>query len=353
MAVLDIQQLTKTEGNSTLLPPVDLQIHERQCVAIWCRHEIGKALLHLLAGWAPPSEGRIVLQGQLLSENSKNLMKQVGVFFLDDRLYGRLKVKEYLSFFKRLYGTNTPLDDVIQQVGLRDKKGTRCSRLTFSEKRRLHLARCIIHRPALVLLEDPEHNVDMESRAIIRRTIEYLTDSGTAVLLTTPFLEDAISITGDVYRLNEQGLKKIETSDADDDSLNDVKEKDEPTLDSGHDTDMIQPVRLEKVPAKWGDKIILFDPVEIDFVESVEGVSHLHVKGESFPCALTLSDLEFRLNGYGFYRCHRSYVVNLQRVREVVKWTRSSYSLILDDQKKSSIPLSKSNLSELKKTLGF
>lgn len=353
MTVLNIQHLTKTEGNSTLLPPIDLQIHKRQCVAIWCRHEIGDVLLRLLTGFTPPSEGRIVLQGHLLSENSKNLMQQIGVLLLDDRLYERLKVKEYLSFFKRLYDADTPLDDVIQQVGLRDKERTRCSQLTVSEKRRLHLGRCIIHRPALVLMEDPEQNVDMESRAIIRRTIEHLTAEGTAVLLTTPFLEDAISMTDNVYRLNEQGLKKIETSDENDDNPNNAKEKNEPASDSGNGTDIIRPVRLKKVPAKVSDKIILFDPVEIDFAESVEGVSHLHVKGESFPCTMTLSDLEQKLNGFGFYRCHRSYVVNLQRVREVIKWTRSSYSLILDDRKKSSIPLSKSNLGELKNMLGF
>lgn len=101
----------------------------------------------------------------------------------------------------------------------------------------------------------------------------------------------------------------------------------------------VQPVRFEKIPAKVGDKLILFDPTEIDYIESHEGVANLHVLQGSYACSMSLSDLEARLKGFGFYRCHRSYLVNLQKVREVITWTRNSYSLILDNQTKSSIPL--------------
>lgn len=115
----------------------------------------------------------------------------------------------------------------------------------------------------------------------------------------------------------------------------------------------VQPVRFEKIPAKVGDKLILFDPTEIDYIESHEGVANLHVLQGIYACSMSLSDLEGRLKGFGFYRCHRSYLVNLQKVREVITWTRNSYSLILDDHSKSSIPLSKGKYDELKKIIGI
>ena len=80
---------------------------------------------------------------------------------------------------------------------------------------------------------------------------------------------------------------------------------------------------------------------------------HLHIKGEGFPTTFTLNELEERLQHFGFFRCHRSYIVNLQKVREVITWTRNSYSLILDDEKKSNIPLSKTKMAELKGMLGL
>jgi ABC-2 type transport system ATP-binding protein len=59
------------------------------------------------------------------------------------------------------------------------------------------------------------------------------------------------------------------------------------------------------------------------------------------------------LRSYGFFRCHRSYIVNLQKVREVVTFTRNSYSLVLDDARKSSVPLSKTKMAELKEMMGI
>ncbi|NGY80208.1 LytTR family transcriptional regulator (plasmid) [Bacillus megaterium] len=112
-------------------------------------------------------------------------------------------------------------------------------------------------------------------------------------------------------------------------------------------------VRFEKIPAKVNEKIILFNPTEIEFIESNEGVANLHVNGEVFPCSYTLNELFNRLEAFGFFRCHRSYIVNLQKVREVITWTRNSYSLILDDHEKSSIPLSKGKLGELKEIIGL
>ena len=82
--------------------------------------------------------------------------------------------------------------------------------------------------------------------------------------------------------------------------------------------------------------------------------SHLYMLREkNFQRCLRLNELEERLQHFGFFRCHRSYIVNLQKVREVITWTRNSYSLILDDEKKSNIPLSKSKMAELKAMLGL
>ncbi|MCR8844647.1 LytTR family transcriptional regulator DNA-binding domain-containing protein [Paenibacillus sp. SC116] len=68
---------------------------------------------------------------------------------------------------------------------------------------------------------------------------------------------------------------------------------------------------------------------------------------------MTLQQLEEKLRVYGFFRCHRSYIVNVQRIREVIIWSRNSYSLILDDDKKSKVPLSKNKYEEMKSVMGL
>lgn len=208
MPLLEIKQLTKTDGNASLLPKIDLQLTKGQCVVIQCRHDIGHLLLQLLIGSVPPSEGEILFQGKRLNAD-KSALQQIGILLLDDRLYERLKVKHYLALFNRLYGAGQVVDTVMKQIGLADRADTYCSQLTVSEKRRLQIGRCIIHRPWLVIMEDPEQNVDLESRVIIRNVIEQLTVAGTAVLLTLSFLEDAISLKMKCTALMKTRLQKL------------------------------------------------------------------------------------------------------------------------------------------------
>ena len=74
---------------------------------------------------------------------------------------------------------------------------------------------------------------------------------------------------------------------------------------------------------------------------------------EQYVGAFRMGDLEERLGKFGFFRCHRSYIVNMQKVRELVKWTRNSYSLKLESYPKTDIPLSKAKISELKSMYEF
>lgn len=154
-------------------------------------------------------------------------------------------------------------------------------------------------------------------------------------------MESAITTADTVYRLDDNGLKKIET------------EKVEGTESVNTEKESEIPFRFNKIPTKVNDKIVLFDPPEIDYIESNDGQSMIYIKGEVFPSTLTLTKLEERLRPFGFFRCHRSYIVNLQKVREVITWTRNSYSLILEDKNNSSVPLSKTKMASLKEMLGL
>ncbi|MFX3636562.1 MAG: LytTR family transcriptional regulator DNA-binding domain-containing protein [Candidatus Pristimantibacillus sp.] len=382
MAILQIDQLMKRQGNTLLLPTINLQITGGQCVVIQCNNELSNMLIQLLLGAVPASSGKVLIEGADLRHNYKQYSHKIGISLLSDGLYERLTLRDYLLFYKKLYDVTVSIDDALRRVGLWDQKSNRISTLSLSERKRLQLGRTIIHNPSLIILEEPEQNVDIETRIIIRRLIAELRNEGKAILITTSYLEDAVSITNEVYRLNEHELKKIEIIDETQPDANieyDVPDTDqhkhvpveaeeelllpdplenqtqvqEAEVISPAPVETSRPVRVEKIPAKVDDKIILFDPTEINFIESSEGVSLLHVKGATFPCTFTLSDLEDKLKAFGFFRCHRSYIVNLQKVREVITWTRNSFSLILDDDKKSSIPLSKGKFDELKAILGI
>ncbi|WP_336883378.1 LytTR family transcriptional regulator DNA-binding domain-containing protein [Priestia koreensis] len=350
MKALVIEKLEKRIGNQIIFPAIDLTITSGEVVAVQCNAEIRNQFIHMLVGGVPVSAGRIMLNDEELPKHFKKLCENVGLLFAQEAFYDRLSVYQYLSFYKRLYAGNREVDEFLKMVGLLEKKKQRVDSLTFSEKKRLQLARIILHDPDLLVLEEPTQNIDLESQIIIKRVIAELVREQKIILVLNNYVETAIELTSRVYSLTKEGLRQIEVKDEGDLNNGEVAVS---VQEEGEGEILTRPIRFEKIPAKVNEKIILFDPTEIAFVESHDGVSHLHVKGETFPCTYTLNELFDRLQMFGFFRCHRSYIVNLQKVREVITWTRNSYSLVLDDAEKTSIPLSKGKLNELKDIIGL
>ncbi|TVX89849.1 ATP-binding cassette domain-containing protein [Paenibacillus agilis] len=405
---LIVRDLHVTRGNSTLLGKLSFELLPGQCLAIQSNHITGQLLIDVMLGLQEPSAGQALLHGQPLRKNGE-LLPSISCVRQQSAVYERLHAREALTFFMQLYGKKDKarVQSLLQLVGLKEKQHIALGKLTPSEQRRFHLARAAAQRPDLILIEDPEFQLDMEGSYLLRQWIQAVTEEGTTVLLTVPALEDALTLTPNVIRWTRTGFKSViieedeesnvidnktdlsvadnmadttivenaehatshvtvygderahtETKVANAASLqeNSVQPEDVVTNDSEPETaasTIITPFKLDKIPARIQDKIILIDPVDINYVESQDGMSHLHVQSDVYPSSMTLQQLEEKLRVYGFFRCHRSYIVNIQRIREVIIWSRNSYSLILDDDKKSKVPLSKNKYEEMKNVMGL
>ena len=100
-------------------------------------------------------------------------------------------------------------------------------------------------------------------------------------------------------------------------------------------------------------EVALVNPADILFASASEGRCTLRTVTGDLPTQFTLGELEERLARRGFFRAHRSYLVNLQHVKSVIPYTRNAFSLILDDADETEIPLSKSSAAELRELLGY
>jgi ABC-2 type transport system ATP-binding protein len=246
---------------------------------------------------------------------------------------------DYMKLFSGILSSKLNYKEIMLKLALLDIGGTKIKNLSYSQKRRLSLARERLKQPKLLIFQEPILNMDRDGAKIIIENIDELCSDGTAVLVTSVLFKDALMLGQKAYRLIDEGLTELS---------NGVEEVNNDKRETREDKSVY---RIEKIPARVDERILLFDPMEIDYIESEEGISSLNIRGGKFPCALSLTELEERLRHFGFFRCHRSYLVNLQRIREVITWTRNSYSLSLDDKVKSSIPLSKGRFEELKAVL--
>lgn len=112
-------------------------------------------------------------------------------------------------------------------------------------------------------------------------------------------------------------------------------------------------VQVVKIACKSDGTTLLFDPREVDFIESANRVNYASVRGQLYATSLTMDELDRQLERYGFFRCHRSFIVNVQRIRAVERYTRNSFNLSLSDVAGSSVPLSKGRAEALRERLGM
>lgn len=269
----------------------------------------------------------------------KQLSSTSGIYVhqQDTGHYERLTVEETFRFYLNLHNRGDSVESLIREFGLEQLKRVRADKLTLSERRLLGFLKVYIQQNDVIVLNEPFQNLQQAERKVILHLISKLQQSGKKTIILSNNLEHLIQLEGEIFRLDLEGLHTL-----------DVKE--EQTEQAS--TEPVQ-LKIEKIPTKKNEKIILFNPPEIDYIESVEGEVFVYVAGEGYPCTLTLSELEKRLHHFGFFRCHRSYIVNLQKVREIITWTRNSYSLSLQGTNKSEVPLSRTKLTELKEIVGI
>ncbi|WP_160689851.1 LytTR family transcriptional regulator DNA-binding domain-containing protein [Clostridium sp. C2-6-12] len=335
--MLEIKGLYKKLGN-ILINNISLTVKKGSLISIETGSEFSDSLIDLILDKEIIGGGEIYIDGIIHSDYIKKNKINIGVVFRDEGFYGRLTVEEYIKYYSEIIGSTINNKELMLKLSLLEIADKKIKNLNYARRKMLSFAREILKEPKILVLQDPIFNMDKESARIILQNIEDLCTKGTAVLSISTSFKDAMLIGGKTYILDEDGLKETE-------------DKKEEVIVSSDKEESEFLHRIEKIPAKIEERILLFDPVEIDYIESESGVSSLNVRGEKFPCMLSLTELEGRLEHFGFFRCHRSYIVNLQKVREVVTWTRNSYSLTLSDKTKSSIPLSKGKLSELKEIL--
>lgn len=327
------------EKENNVIKDIYIDLNKGSSISIECSNDISDLLVNLILGRETPAKGEIYIEGIKSTGYDKNNNRSIGVVFRDDAFYERMTIEGYMKFFSNLLDSKVDFKEIMLKLALLDIANVKIKNLSYSQKRRLSFAREILKQPKLLIFQEPILNMDRDGAKIIVENIDELRANGTAVMITSVLFKDAIMIGEKAYRLDNDGLLE----------LNNNREEADNDIEGIENKNQLY--KIQKISAKVGERILLFDPTEIDYVESEQGINNLFIRGDKFPCNISLTDLEERLKYFGFFRCHRSYLVNLQRVREVITWTRNSYSLSLDDKTKSSIPLSKGRLEELKNIL--
>ncbi|MBN1658689.1 MAG: LytTR family transcriptional regulator DNA-binding domain-containing protein [Anaerolineae bacterium] len=286
-------------------------------------------LIDLLLGRTRPTAGTVLLAGVDPAADRARLSRQVGVLFAKDSLYRRQSPRANLRFHCRLRGlARSRADEVLAQVGLGDCADVRVEKLPSGLARRLALGCALLHEPAVLLLIEPFARCDEATISLLRGLMRQQADAGVALLILAEDDANLASLCDRVHLLAQGRI-----------------------VESYHPHDAQRAQLPFKIPVKLEARVALINPGDILYATAEEGRASLQTRQERLMTQFTLSELEERLARSGFFRAHRGYLVNLQHVKEVIPYTRNSFSLLLDDE--TEIPLSKGAARELRDLLGY
>src|SRR5258705_140320 len=189
--------LTKEFGSFTAVKDVSVQIRYGEVYGLLGANGAGKTTtIKMLCGLLPPTSGQMRLAGESGRLRSQAVRQRIGYMSQKFSLYNDLSVEENLNFFAGVYGV--PQDErearrrwALAFSGLEGKEKLVTGSLPGGWKQRLALGAAVMHEPSILFLDEPTSGVDPLARRAFWKVINRLADLGTAILVTTHYLEEA------------------------------------------------------------------------------------------------------------------------------------------------------------------
>ena len=195
--VLECLGLRRSFGKLVAVDGVGFHIDPGETYGLLGPNGAGKTTtISMIAGLLERDGGEVTVAGEPMTTHSVRAKSALGYVPQDLAIYPDLSGRENLMFFARLYGmpaaqAKSRSDEVLALTGLADRAGDQTKQYSGGMKRRLNIGIGLLHRPRLLILDEPTVGVDPQSRNAILESVEGLSGAGMAVLYTTHYMEEA------------------------------------------------------------------------------------------------------------------------------------------------------------------
>jgi ABC-2 type transport system ATP-binding protein len=189
---IEVRDLRKTYGEVEAVRGIDFDVARGQIYGLLGPNGAGKtSTVEILEGYRARTSGSVSVLGHDPQARSRELRRRVGIVLQSSGIYSQVRVGEVLAHFAGFYPHPRKVDEVIELVGLSEKRDERARKLSGGQRRRLDLALALIGDPELIFLDEPTTGFDPAARRTAWETIRSLKDLGKTVLLTTHYLDEA------------------------------------------------------------------------------------------------------------------------------------------------------------------
>jgi heme ABC exporter ATP-binding subunit CcmA len=215
--VLEAERLTRVFVGRRAVNDVTLELNAAECLALFGPNGAGKTtLLRLFAGLLRPTSGSARVNGHPLRGDA-DARAHVGFISHQSMLYGALSVRENLELTARLYGLSdrrAAADEVMRQMRVLDRANTPVRALSRGLQQRVSIARALVHRPRVLLLDEPYTGLDALGAAALTEILMRLRADGATLVLVTHNINEGLTVASHAAVMHGGRLLRLERREA-------------------------------------------------------------------------------------------------------------------------------------------
>jgi ABC-2 type transport system ATP-binding protein len=217
-AAIQVNSVSKRYGSLVALDRVDLVVRPGEFFGLLGPNGAGKTtLISIIAGLVRANSGTVAIMGHDVVEDYRAARLSLGVVPQELAFDPFFTVRETLTFQSGYFGlrhNGAWIDEVLENLGLTSKAGTNTRALSGGMKRRLLVAQALVHKPPVIVLDEPTAGVDVELRQTLWNFIRRLNREGHTIVLTTHYLEEAQALCGRIAMLKAGRVVALDTTRA-------------------------------------------------------------------------------------------------------------------------------------------
>lgn len=196
MKVIEIKDLIKKYGDFVALDSIDIAVEEGEIYGILGPNGAGKStLIGVIANLLKLNSGKVLVFSEDISRNKVEFKRKIGLVPQVIAIYGDYTAYENIKFFGELYGLRGKelkegIKDALEFTGLLEYKNKKAKEFSGGMQRRLNIACAIVHKPKLLIMDEPTVGVDPQSRNHIIHSVKELNRSGVTIIYTSHYMEE-------------------------------------------------------------------------------------------------------------------------------------------------------------------
>lgn len=206
---VQVQDLYKNYGDIAAVRGVSFNVREGEIFSLLGPNGAGKSTtISMLSCLLQPNQGDAIIQGHSIRSDPEGVKAALGVVPQDIALYPDLSARENLEFWGKMYGLRggalkARVDEVLEIIGLADRQKGRVSTFSGGMKRRVNIGAALLHKPQVIIMDEPTVGIDPQSRRHILDNVKALNRQGMTVLYTTHYMEEAQELSDQIAIIDQ------------------------------------------------------------------------------------------------------------------------------------------------------